>query len=458
MAIVATLVVGVNAASAGAVITYGNTSLGVNDEGHLNFRPLGGGFPPPDPFFYGVHRTGVGDAISPGCLCEGWGVSFTAPGGVIAAGASVDNFPGVFGLSGGTFGSTTTTATSLVNVSGSDVTVQHAFGPSLAADVFQVQVTVTNNGSSAIGDLKYRRTMDWDVPPTEFSELVTHQGVVANLTTNGGNLLQAHNNGFNTLDLRFDNGPITGASQDTDFVDLGPNDHGSNFDFAFGDLAPGASRIFNIFYGSRESELSALSAVAQLGVNLYSLGQPSNGALDTFLFAFGGVGGVEPGLAPDVPVLPFVPAPGQYEFPAPTPRRWFDPPFASGFTYELVGGAAFTSVGAPPVPYLGASDLLDIFIPGFGVVGSIGAGGTFDFTAAGYAPTIFSLLGIDPPGVDAGDPTAFPTFLDWSGTATMLKMTAVTSPAAAPEPFTLALLGLGGAVAVRRRLRQRARP
>jgi hypothetical protein len=42
--------------------------------------------------------------------------------------------------------------------------------------------------------------------------------------------------------------------------------------------------------------------------------------LPTFLFAFGGVGGVEPGITPGEQVLPFVPAPGEFIFPAPTPR------------------------------------------------------------------------------------------------------------------------------------------
>jgi hypothetical protein len=41
--------------------------------------------------------------------------------------------------------------------------------------------------------------------------------------------------------------------------------------------------------------------------------------LPTFLFAFSGVGVVEPGITPGEQVLPFVPAPGQFIFPAPTP-------------------------------------------------------------------------------------------------------------------------------------------
>jgi hypothetical protein len=54
--------------------------------------------------------------------------------------------------------------------------------------------------------------------------------------------------------------------------------------------------------------------------------------------------------------------------------------------------------------------------------------------------TTFSLEGIMPP-VDTADPSAFPTFLDFTGTATNLTMTALSS--AVPEPSTWLLLATG---------------
>jgi hypothetical protein len=228
------------------------------------------------------------------------------------------------------------------------------------------------------------------------------------------------------------------------------------FDFAFGDLAPGASRVFNIFYGSRESEASALSAIAALGANVYSLGQNSDfggadpGVPATFLFAFGGVGGVEPGMDPNVPILPFVPAPGTFVFDAPTPRRWYDPPLASGFTYELTGGATFTEVAVPP-PSFGFGPI-DVEVGG-SVVGTVAPGGSFDLTP--FLTSVFSLTGISPL-VDAGDPTAFPTFLDWAGTATSLTMTAIAAAPPVPEPAAMFLLALGAGAAARRYRRGRA--
>jgi hypothetical protein len=182
--------------SAGALITYGKTTLGVNDQGHLNFFSDTGPDSSQFGFTYGVYRAGLGDAISPACLCEGWGVSALVGSESFASWASVDT-GGVSGLGSGTFGATVNTATSVVDSSVMPMTIRHAFGPSLATDLFQVQVTLTNTSTTeTLSDLTYRRAMDWDVPPTEFREFVTHSGVTANLTSNGGNLKYASDDGF----------------------------------------------------------------------------------------------------------------------------------------------------------------------------------------------------------------------------------------------------------------------
>ncbi len=428
-------------AFAGAIITYGNTSLGVNDQGHLNFSGLGpGGFGT-----YGVYRAGVGDAIAPGCLCEGWGVAVTGSGGRTSGWASIDN-GGIGGLGAtGTFGSTTSTATSSVSLSGAPLTVQHSFGPSLAADVFQVQVSITNTGSDPLMNLVFRRSMDWDVPPTTFSELVTHKGVAANLTSNGGNVLYASDNGFANSNPLVGAGSIQPGTINTDFTKSGPDDHGSVFDFAFGDLAPGATRIFNIFYGSRESEASAFSALSQLGVasgtgaplpgGLYSLGQPSNGSPGTFLFAFGGVGGVEPGETPELPILPFVPAPGQYVFTNPIPRRWYDPPLTDAWTVSLAGGE-FLGVGAPPASF--GYGPMELVVNGIVVDPSFLPDEIYNF-AAGVSE--FTIRNINPLH-DTADTSAFPLWLDFTaGPGANLTWTANVADEAIPEPGTFVLLG-----------------
>jgi hypothetical protein len=370
------------------------------------------------------------------------------------AGAQISGFVnssvGNGGVTGGVFGSTATTASSTIGLTGGAITVNHAFGPSLAADVFQVQVSITNNTGATVSNLVYRRVMDWDVPPTEFAEFVTHSGVVANLVSNGGNLQYASDNGFASANPLVGASSIAAGTVNTDFTDSGPDDHGSVFDFAFGDLNDGATRIFNIFYGSSSSEAGALSAVAQLGVDLYSLGQNSapggatTGTPATFLFAFGGVGGVEPGEIPEVPILPFVPAPGEFDFPAPQPRRWFDPPFADGFIYTLAGGATFTEVGTPPSSF-GFGDVGIYDASGSTLFTMLAPGGTYDF-AGHLGLSSFSIRGIGP-ALDIAAPgfsSAFPAFLDWTGTATSLHMSAIltTTPPEIPEPGTFGLLSI----------------
>lgn len=447
-------------AQSAAIITNGNTFLGINDEGHLNVSTSSTLIGPDGPGTYGLWRNGVGDATSPGCLCEGWGVAVTTPIGFRAAGFANES-AGSGGLTGGIFGATASTATSIISLSDAPAEVTHFFGPSLAQDVFQAQITIRNTSlTDTLTDVVYRRVMDWDVPPTEFSEFVTHGGVAANLESAGGNVRFASDNGFASSDPRISAGALDPSTINTDFVDNGATDHGSVFDFAFGNLAPGESRIFNIFYGSTGNEADAMTALTMLNADVYSLGQnstpdgPTVGTPATFLFAFGGVGGIEPGSDPTAPILPFVPAPGEFEFPAPQPGRWFDPPFADGFKYTLDGGATFTTVGAPPASF--GFDTLTILDDLGNVIGTLLPGEFFDLSP--FDLTTFSLTGIDPllDITAPGFTTAFPTFLDWRGAASTLHMDSIIAsvPVSVSEPQVTLLLAIGmaGMIFYRRRL------
>lgn len=473
-------------AMSGAVI-YNNVNpalatlaLGVNDAGHLNYS---GGVLPGNASAMGIaYRFPDGsfrDATAPGCLCEGWGVAVTLADGSQTSGFANES-SGSGGLTGGTFSSSGTRATSQIGLVGAPVVVTHAYGVSLSSNLFQANVTITNTGSNAVDNVIYRRVMDWDIPQTEFSEYVTHQGVAGNLTSNGGNVLFANNNGFATSDpLNGAGGGSEGPVEDggevvasammamafaapvygpgdpstvnVDFVDAGAADHGSLFDFAFGTLGAGESRTFNIFYGAAANEAAALAALSVVDPTLYSLGQSSGGAdgganndAPTFIFAFGGVGGVAPGTNPENPLLPLVDVgTGVMTFDAPAPRLWYDPPFATGYTYALEGGAAFKKVGITS----GFGDLT-IRLPD-GTLISLPSDTTYDFEAAGLAPTTFDIIGLN---IDTGAPsydptTAFPTYLDFDGTATRLLMTPIIdkSGGSVPIPGTVILLvtGLG---------------
>jgi len=268
---------GTQTAQAGAVIDNGSgVSMGIFDQGHLGFDGVG------------IFLAGVGDAITPGCLCEGWGVA----GNGIPGWGSVDD-GGISNLTVDSFVSTASTATSIVHLTSlPDLMVTQAYAPSVGAPatLFEDLVTITNTSGATITDIRYRRVMDWDVPPTEFDEFVTIGGLPA------ANLLFSNDNGFDTSNpLGGTGGDLAGCGTLVNFTDCGPADHGAHFDFGFGDLAAGESKSFSIFYGAARTEGDALAALGAVSAEIYSLGQSNGGektgAPGTFIFAFKGVGG-----------------------------------------------------------------------------------------------------------------------------------------------------------------------
>ena len=166
--------------------------------------------------------------------------------------------------------------------------------------------------------------------------------------------------------------------------------------------------------------------------------------LDDFVFA---TPEIVVGGTPETPVIPPDPIPGDptpdFLFDDPQAGQWFDPPFLDTFEYDLAGDASFTEVVTPPDTF-GFGDIA-LVVPGLGEIASLGPGERFDFVSAGFSDvSSFRLTGIAP-AVDSADPdlaTAFPTFLDWDGTADRLRMTGITT-APVPIPATIALMLLG---------------
>ncbi len=287
---------------AAAVITNpaGTVAMGINDEGHLNTSvgniaanadATGLAFKFPDGNFY--------DATSPGCLCEGWGVSVNDS---ISGYANVST-DGVVNLTVDSFSATTSTATSTVHLTslpGLTVTHEYAPAPNAPNVLFRATVTVTNDTGSDVTNLKYVRVMDWDIPPTEFNEFVTIRG-----TGTTTFLEESHDDGFSTANPLATTSPIDPATLNTDFVDNGPNDHGAYFRFNFGDLLAGESRVFEIFYGAAATEAAALAAISAESIELFSLGQSNGGQTSgspaTYIFGFKGVGGTPIIPPPSVP-------------------------------------------------------------------------------------------------------------------------------------------------------------
>jgi hypothetical protein len=274
MAVAAALsVLAMSPAFSGQVLTTSSgVQVGVFDLGALGFGGVGISYP------------SLGDGITPGCLCEGWGASIGPISGWSANANGGDVNVGLVN-----FSSTPTTATSVVNVGGAaGLGVTQAYSLSSSPALVRDHVTLTNNTGSA-AEVRYTRSMDWDIPPTEFSELVTIGGVGAT------KLIFSNDNGFATPNPLSNPGELSSGTTNVNFIDSGPNDHGAYFTFSFGALAAGDSTSFDIFYGAAGSQADAFLALGTVDAEVFSLGQSNgNGATGTpgtWIFAFAGVGG-----------------------------------------------------------------------------------------------------------------------------------------------------------------------
>ena len=305
--------------SAHAAIIYNSTdptkqtiALGINPEGHLNTT---------QPFNIVVNSGSTGiarriggvwrDATSPGCWCEGWGVSGTVVNTdgttQTVTGYADVSVGGVYNLQVQSFTSDTLSITSTVwikDASGNAVLeVTHKYGRSAQAPdvLFQGTVTITNISGKTVKDVRYNRSMDWDVPTTEFNEVVSHTGVAASVrATTFPRILYAGDNGFmmpNPLNPNYMH-YMNASTYNTDFFRNGPNDHGSSFTFQFGDLTCGSSSNFMIYYGAAADRASLINALTLEGVSIYSIGETSL-LTNPFAFGFKGLAGVA--LAPTLP-------------------------------------------------------------------------------------------------------------------------------------------------------------
>lgn len=292
--------------------------LGINPEGNL-IVPGGTPSPPPD----GITQVGLryiptiltsgGEALASGSDDEGWGVAnadadtgiFTAYAKVSGDGVVnlvVQQGTGVTNNSGQSQPDSVGSAfRSVVRDGDSRIEVTHDFNPSaVTSNLYEIAVTIRNIGDTPVGDLRYRRVMDWDIPPTTFNEWVRiHVG-------NAAGLLLATTDGFQSANPLSSPGPDNVGSPPTTLTPGspdyfgGPADQGSLFDLAFGALAPGKSLRFTIFYGAGANESEAFLALSTVGAEVYSLGYPTNNtgqaATDgpnVFIFAIAGISGAD---------------------------------------------------------------------------------------------------------------------------------------------------------------------
>ena len=295
---VSLLVLAPLAVHAQVVIDNGTIAVGVNPAGNLITAgdPEGPGGPEIGITFIPTE----GEALAPGCSCEGWGLGDLTTGSYGMAGEDF-GFRGIASStvtasgSGTLASSSGSSAVSVTNIVDAelDVLLTHRYSPSASPFLYTVGIEIENQGAADIGNLIFRRAMDWDVPPTEFDEFTTIQGWPATA------LIASSNDGFVDGNI---NEPLTlittpGAVLNGNFNDAGPDDHGAAFDFSFGTLVAGETQEFSIFYGAAASEADAMLALGAVGAEVYSLGQPSSldgatlGVPNTFIFGFAGVGG-----------------------------------------------------------------------------------------------------------------------------------------------------------------------
>ena len=244
----------------------------------------------------------TGDAITPGCLCEGWG----------ASGSGVAGWTdGNYGNSGIVSALTTTTVASGTGLSAKSVVllsnglqVTHTYSYAAGGKLFGVSIDLLNTTGATLTDVRYARTLDWDVTPGYFGGNYTT--VFGGTPTGpGGKVLSTSTDPFaaaNPLIKRTTN-------QDQNVTDIA-GDLGGFFIFQFGDLLAGASVDFTTFIGADSSVSGLLAALGSVGVEAYSYTTGNAPGTDGFAHAPAyGYGFVGLGLPPSLPGGPTVGVP-----------------------------------------------------------------------------------------------------------------------------------------------------
>ena len=320
-------------------IIYNSTSpdkqkiaIGVNPRGHLNTSKEEDGGPNivnnagytgvalPFPYSGGKEAGLAGsrraltasenrwqDATAPGCQCEGWGV-----GGVDKFGRQFHGYANASsGISNVTVKSFTFDLTSIesittINDSAGNpaLEVKHVYGPSpIATDtLFEVTISITNIAGYKITDVRYNRSMDWDIPPSEFNEVVSAVGVDASVATGKlPRVLMSGNNGFMRPNPFNTAGSHNRGKGTGDFERYGPRDHGFTATFGFGELLCGENHNFISYYGAAENRPTLEAALASESIPLYSIGEsnPASSSDVSYAWGFKGVSGTA--LAPTLP-------------------------------------------------------------------------------------------------------------------------------------------------------------
>ena len=283
LAAITLAVASIGAQAAPAVLDTGLIQMGVFDSGRLGALGVG---------LYGP----TGDAITPGCLCEGWG---SAANGV---GNYTDGAYGTSGLVSALLTTTTASGSGLfaqsVSTWSNGLQVTQTYTYAAGGKLFDVNVSMMNTTGALMTDVRYARTLDWDVTPGYFSSNYTT--VYGGTPTGpGGRVLTTSTNPFAAAN------PMVFRSQEQNLnVSNTPGDKGGFFVFGFGDLAAGASIAFDTFIGADRTTAGLLAALGSVGVEAYSYTTGSSVDGPAYGYGFSGLG-----LPPSLPGGPSVPEP-----------------------------------------------------------------------------------------------------------------------------------------------------
>lgn len=254
--------------SAGATtLTNGNLTMGLFNDGGLGSGGVG------------LSLVGTGDAITPGCLCEGWGASGNGAGYYTYGGSTTFS----------TSALTSVTATSAVSTvtTPNGLSIVHTYTPVAGKTLFNVNVAITNTTAATIADVRYARTLDWDVPPGHFSDDFT--SIYAGPSgAPSGKILHTSLNPFAVPNPTVLRGTLGGVPADTNAVDA-PGDLGGYFIFTFGSLMAGETTSFDTVIGAAASPTALLADFGALNVEAYSY-TFDNDFRTTFGYGFVGVG------------------------------------------------------------------------------------------------------------------------------------------------------------------------
>jgi hypothetical protein len=270
-----------------------------------------------------------GDATAYGCVCEGWGVGAVYTDNVAIEGSyRVEDdlqlrprtaFDAVIDNSNPFEAKSTAFVYNQANRNHTVKLEHHVQRFAKHPKVWQINVTITNQGPVAIKQLDYVRAMDWDIHPTSVSECVDliispnagpGQDIycVSNFGVNNLRPSQFSANGDAAITYRGECARANGLTGDLIGSSLSPADRGAAFQFRFQDvlqnqLPVGGTVEFTVFYGAADNSAEAANIVNLAELKAYSYGFPNSRILNPngpaecsyrdyrYIFGFGGIKG-----------------------------------------------------------------------------------------------------------------------------------------------------------------------